>query len=104
MPKTRHIIDHVSTRSERRMHDFRFAGVDGNRHVAVAQGLDHGKHPGQFFLDRYSLCTRTGGLATNIEYVGTLAPQLPGVRNGGLGGRVLPPIRERIGRHVDNAH
>src|SRR3546814_17638714 len=48
-------------------HDIGLESVDGQRHAAIAQGLDDRQQAGQFVGRRHRLGTRPGGLGAQVE-------------------------------------
>jgi hypothetical protein len=79
-PKSIDVVQHGRAGSHRRLHDFGFAGIDGNGNVTfTGQALDQPDDTLEFFLDRHGLRTRAGGFTPDIDDVRALTDHVQGV-------------------------
>ena len=63
-----------------------------------------GEHPPGLLLGTDPVCTGTGGLATDVDDVGTVVHQRHAVGDRGLRVEELAAVGEGVGRDVDDAH
>jgi hypothetical protein len=70
------VIDDVCPRIQCSLHDFGLVRVNRNGHTQFDRFSQHGHQALQLLLQRQRLRTRSGGLRTQIQYVGSLRQQL----------------------------
>ena len=103
------VVEQVRARREGRLGDDHLGRVDAQRDVG--QGVRDRGHDGDHAPDLVRgidrRVTRAGRLATDIEQIGALldhAPRLLDRCTDRVGGSQQAITRERVGRHVEDAH
>ena len=100
------VVDVARAGVERGLGDGALGGVDRDsvRRAVGDERLDDGEHARELVLGVHGLGARAGRLAADVEQVGALAREPPALGDGRVGVEERAAVRERVGRHVDDAH
>ncbi len=99
------VVDQRRARRQGRLGDGSLAGVDGQGHVGLrAQALQDGEDAAQLLLLRHFRRARASGLPAHVHHVCPGDGQREAVRDGFLHRGKAAPVREAVGRHVEDAH
>lgn len=79
-------------------------GVDADDDALGGERADHGQHPAQFLGLVHPGGAGAGGLAADVDQVGSGGHQVEAVLDGGLRVEPLPAVGEGVGRDIDDAH
>jgi hypothetical protein len=103
--EARHVVDNLGPGGNRLASDHGLARINRNRDAHLTHQLfDHRHDPAEFLLSRDRVRIGTGTLAPYVEQVSPLVHEVEGTIDSLMGVEVVPPVREAIGGHVDDAH
>ena len=99
------VVDDARPRGDRRARDERLGRVDRDLCGRARGELgDDGLDARELLVEQHGLSAGAGGLATDVEDVGTLAGEPQRMLDGGDGVDVEAPVGERVGGHVHDPH
>ena len=77
-------------------------GVDADHHAGRGELAHDRGAPAQLLLEGHALSPRSGGLAADIDQVGSLRGKLPAVRDRRLRVEPSATVGERVRSHVED--
>ncbi|AKG43678.1 hypothetical protein SXIM_22940 [Streptomyces xiamenensis] len=98
------VVDDPGPGGDRLLGDRGAHGVDAHDHPLGGQFAHHGQHPAQFLGLVHPGGAGAGGLAPDIDEIGSGGHQIESVLDGRLRVEPAPAVGEGIGRHVDDPH
>ena len=99
------LLDTAGTGGDGCLHHRRIARVDRDRHrQRSAEGLDHGDHPAQLFLQRNRRGPGPGRFTADVDNRGTRCDHIPCVFKCGFRRKKNTPVREGVGGDIEYTH
>ena len=99
-----HVVDDRGAKARADPGDVGVARIDRDDGPLGHERADHGDDAAGLLLAGDGAVTGARGLAAHVDDVGALVKHLQAVRDGGLRIEVLAAVRERVRRHVEDAH
>ena len=102
--EARYVIDDCRAGFNARASNFGVARIDAHAQAQIGQLAHYIEHARELLFDGHFRRTRTRRLAAHVDYLSAFVDHLTRIRHRFGKTVVLATVRERIGRHVQNAH
>ena len=102
--EARYVVDDCRTGLNARASHFSVACIDAHAQAQIGQLAHYIEHARELLLDGHFRRTRTRRLTAHVDYLSAFVNHVARICHRFSKTVVLATVRERIGRHVQNAH